>query len=736
MAQSVECTIGDRLLTIETGKLANQANSAVTVRYGDTIILVTACIGDKSREGLDFVQLTVDYEERHYSVGKIPGSFMRRESRPGEQATLTCRLTDRSIRPLFYKSVHNDIQVVATVLSVDQENGPDILAVIGASAALTLSSIPFDGPISAVRIGYINDSIVLNPTWPQMNDSLLDLVVASTKEAVIMLEAGAKEVSEEVILEAIKFGHETNQAIIKLQEEMQRACGRPKMETKTTTVNPELSTTISSDFGDKLTQAVSQTDRVERDTAIESIKQEAVEKLAGTIVEADIIEAVNNQLKKAARIRILDKRLHLDGRQAKEIRPLSSEVSLLPRTHGSGLFTRGQTQVLTTTTLGSSRQEQLIDGLGLEETKRFMHHYNFPPFSNGEVKRMGTPGRREIGHGALAEKAIAPIIPNEEEFSYTIRLVSEVLSSNGSTSMASVCSSSLSLMDAGVPIKAPVAGIAIGLVTGENDDYVILTDIEGMEDHWGDMDFKVAGTSQGITAIQLDIKLQGINYEIIAGAIKQARDAHSEILDNLRQAISSSRPELSRYAPRIYRLTIDQSKIGSVIGPGGKTIRSITDETKATINVENDGTVIIGSANEEAAQKAIAMVENLTREVEVGVIYTGKVTRLTGFGAFVEILPGKEGLVHISELADYRVAKVEDIVNVGDEITVKVTEIDNFGRVNLSRRAILANSPQVQGAGDVDPASTDRYQQRQPRPHPDAHQRNNRDTRYRPYNKK
>ena len=726
-----ECTIGDRTLKIETGKLANQADSAVTVSYGDTVVLVTACISDETREGLDFVRLTVDYEERHYSVGKIPGSFIRRESRPSEKATLTCRLVDRSIRPLFHKSIHNDIQVVATVLSTDQENGPDVLAAIGASAALTLSSIPFDGPISAVRVGYIDDNLILNPTWPQMEESQIDLIVASTEEAVLMLEAGAKEVSEEIVLEAIKFGHEANQKIIKLQQDIQQTRGKPKMEDKGAEAAAELSAIISSNFKDELVQTISYTDRDEREKATASIRQEASEQLKEKFSESDIDEAVDEQLKKAARALMLDRKVHLDGRQPREIRPISSEVGLLPRTHGSGLFTRGQTQVLTITTLGSLRQEQLIDGLGLEGTKRFMHHYNFPPFSNGEVKRLGGPGRREIGHGALAEKALAPMIPNKDDFSYTIRLVSEVLSSNGSTSMASVCSSSLALMDAGVPIRTPVVGIAMGLVTGDNDNYIILTDIEGMEDHYGDMDFKVAGTSEGITAIQLDIKLQGISHEIIANAIKQAREAHTEILNKLEPTIDSSRSEVSPYAPRIYRITIDVSKIGSVIGPGGKTIRSIVEESKASVDVENDGTVIIGSPNEEAAQKAIVMIENLTREIEIGAIYTGKVSRIMNFGAFVEILPGKEGLVHISELADYHVSKVEDIVQEGDEITVKVIEIDQLGRLNLSRKAAFEGTTPARADSNTEAAPAARYPQRRPGPRPTSFQRNNRDSRNR-----
>jgi polyribonucleotide nucleotidyltransferase len=731
MSESEQCEIGGRLLTVETGKLATQADSAVTVRYGDTIVLVTACISDEPRGNGDFVHLTVDYEERHYAVGKIPGSFIRREGRPSEQATLAARLTDRSLRPLFDKNLHNDVQIVVTVLSTDQENDPDILAVIGASAAVTLSSIPFNGPVGAVRVGYLDGSFVLNPTLPQLNASLLDLVVVSTKEAIVMVEAGAREVSEEIVLEAIKFGHQANQDIIKFQENWREAYGKPKMEMAAAEIASELLAAVSSEFGHKLTEAVSQTERAEREKAIEAVKQEVAGKLRETFPETDINAVIEDQLKKAARTSILEKRRHLDGRQPNAIRPISGEVGLLPRTHGSGLFARGLTQVLTITTLGSLRQEQLIDGLGLEETKRFMHHYNFPPFSTGEVKRVGSPGRREIGHGALAERALASVIPSEEEFSYTIRLVSEVLSSNGSTSMASVCSSTLALMDAGVPIKAPVVGIAMGLVTGDNNNYVVLTDIEGIEDAYGDMDFKVAGTSHGITALQLDIKLRGISYEILSEAVKQSREAHVELLDKLKQIISNSRPELSPYAPRMYKITIDPSKIGAVIGPGGKTIRSIIDEAKVTIDVENDGTVIIGSPSQEAAQKAIERIESLTREVEVGGVYTGKVTRLTNFGAFVEVLPGKEGLVHISELADYHVAKVEDVVKVGDEIMVKVIEIDHLGRINLSRRAVFTDLSQVRGVKVRDSVTTGRPAQKEQRRRPLTHQRGDRDSRRR-----
>lgn len=713
MAHTGQCTVGGRVLTIETGKLAQQAESAVTVRYGDTVVLATVCVSSEPREGVDFVPLTVDYEERHYAVGKIPGSFIRREGRPSEEATLTGRLTDRSLRPLFDKNFHNDIQIIVTVLSTDQENDPDVLAVVGASAAVHLSSIPFYGPVSAVRVGYIDDKLVLNPLLPQMSSSLIDIVVASTREAIVMVEAGAKEAPEDILLEAIRFGHQANQDILGLQEELRASCGKPKIEVKAPEFAPELVAAISGEFAPKIAAAINQADRLERDRALEEVMSEAVEKLKGTFAEADILALLESETRQAVRAKILQERRHIDGRQPREIRPITCEVGILPRTHGSGLFMRGLTQVLTITTLGSPRQEQLLDGLGLEETKRFMHHYNFPPFSTGEVRRLGSPSRREIGHGALAERALLPVIPGEDEFSYTIRLVSEVLSSNGSTSMASVCSSSLSLMDAGVPIKAPVTGIAMGLVTGDNGDHVVLTDIEGMEDAYGDMDFKVAGTAKGITALQLDIKLRGISEGIIAEAIAQAREAHFEILEKMRQTISASRPELSPYAPRMYRINIDPAKIGAVIGPGGKVIRSIIDETKvSSIDIESDGTVIIASPNREAALEAIARIEGLTRDVEVGAVYTGKVTRISSFGAFVEILPGKEGLVRISELADHRVGKVEDVVKVGDEVMVKVIEIDNLGRINLSRRAVFSDLAQIRGARVVDSATG-----ASPRPH-------------------
>jgi len=705
-SQSIEGEVGGRSLTIDTGKLAGQASGAVTVRYGDTVVLVTVCVSSEPREGIDFLPLTVDYEERLYAAGKIPGGFIRREGRPTEEAILASRLTDRPLRPLLPKSWRNDVQLVITVLSADQENDPDILAVIGGSTALSMSKVPFGGPVGAVHVGYINDKLILNPTLAQLEDSLLDVVVASTKEAIVMIEAGAREVSEDIVIQAVKFGHEANQDIIKLQEQLQQTCGNPKVEAPITEVNPEVIAAISPIVKEKLTQVLAQPEKSQREQALSNLQKELVESLGASFPEEDILAALETKVKAEVRAGVLERGRRVGGRGLTEVRPISCEVGLLPRTHGSALFTRGETQVLTITTLGSIRQEQQLDGLGIEETKRFIHHYNFPPFSTGEVKRIGTPGRREIGHGALAERALTPVLPKDGDFPYTIRLVSEVLSSSGSTSMASVCASSLSLMDAGIPVKGAVAGVAMGLVTDEKGDYAILTDIEGVEDAYGDMDFKVAGTTEGITALQLDTKLKGISLEILGKALSQAKEARLFILDVMQQTISSSRPEVSHYAPRMYKIMINPEKIGSVIGTGGKTIRSIIDETKATINVENDGTVIIGSSDEEAARRAIEMIESLTKEVEIGTVYTGKVTRLMDFGAFVEILPGKEGLVHISELADYRVSKVEDIVKVGDEITVKVINIDHMGRVNLSRRAVLETLSQVSGARVTDSLST------------------------------
>jgi len=687
---SFRCDVGGRSLVIEIGKLAGQANAAVTVSYGETLILVTACFNKQPREGVDFLPLTIDYEERLYAAGKIPGGFIRREGRPSEHATLACRQTDRPIRPLLPKNWRSEIQVITTVLSADQENDPDILSVIGASAALSLSELPFDGPVGAVNIGYINGELVINPLLAQFEESLLDLIVVSTREKIIMVEAGAKEVSEDIVLQAIKLAHEANQDIIKMQEQLQQAAGKPKVEMPVSELNPEVISSVAQIADERLAQALAMQDKTQREQALADLVNELIEKFGESFTGKEIMAAYEARLKYALRTGILDRGQRIGGRGITEIRPLSCEVGTLPRTHGSGLFSRGLTQVLTITTLGSTRKEQMLDGLGIEESKRFMHHYNFPGFSNGEVRRIGSTSRREIGHGALAERALAPVLPADEDFPYAIRLVSEVLSSNGSTSMASVCAGSLSLMDAGIPVKTAVAGIAMGLITGDDDRFVVLTDLEGLEDFNGDMDFKVAGTSSGITAIQMDTKLKGISLEVVEKTLAQGREARLFILDKMNETISSSRPEVSRYAPRMTKIKIDPGKIGAVIGTGGKTIRSIIEETKATIDVSDDGTVVIGSPDMEATQKAIAIIEGLTKEVEVGTVYTGKVTRILDFGAMVEILPGKEGLVHISELADYRVGKVEDVVKIGEEVTVKVIGVDNLGRVNLSRRAVFA----------------------------------------------
>jgi polyribonucleotide nucleotidyltransferase len=697
-SNSFESEVGGRKLTIDTGKLAGQADGAVTARYGDTVVLVTVCTSQEPREGVDFLPLTIDYEERLYAAGKIPGGFIRREGRPSQEATLASRQTDRPLRPLLPKAWRNDIQVIITVLSADQENDPDILAVIGGSAALAISPVPFYGPVSAVHVGYIDGEMVLNPTMAQLADSQLDLVVVSTKEAIVMIEAGANEAPEDIVLKGIEFGHQANQPIIQLQEQLRQAVGKPKLEAPVSEVNPEALAAITPMTDEKLARALNQTEKSQREEEMGQLKKELLEKLGEKFHEAEIKAALDAKIRAEIRGNLLEKQKRIDGRSLTDVRPISCEVGLLPRTHGSALFSRGQTQVLTIATLGSVGKEQMLDGLGIEEKKRFIHHYNFPPFSSGETKRIGSPGRREIGHGALAERAIEPVLPKAEDFPYTIRLVSEVLSSSGSTSMASVCASSLSLMDAGIPTSAAVAGIAMGLVTGDDGKYAVLTDIQGIEDNYGDMDFKIAGTAKGVTAMQMDTKLKGVSLEVVAETLPQARQARLFILEKMQQTISTSRPEMSKYAPRMYKISIDPDKIGAVIGTGGKTIRSIIEETKTTIDIDNEGTVIIGAVNEESARKAIDIIESLTKEVEVGTIYTGKVSRILNFGAMVEIAPGKEGLVHISELADYRVARVEDEVKIGDEVTVKVIGIDDMGRVNLSRRAVFDKSDQAAGA--------------------------------------
>ncbi|MBI2907545.1 MAG: polyribonucleotide nucleotidyltransferase [Chloroflexi bacterium] len=692
MNHSVQEEIAGRTLTIETGRLANLANGSVTVRYGDTVVLVTACAATEPREGVDFLPLTVDYEERLYAAGKIPGGYIKREGRPSQEATLAMRLTDRGLRPLFPKGFRNECQIVVTVLSTDQENDPDILSVIGASAALGISDIPFGGPIAATRMGYVDGELVVNPTFSQLGSSSLDLVAAHSRDAIVMVEAGAREIPEGVTIDALRKAEEINRKVIELQDKLIAHCGKGKMAVALQQADPDLEEPVSRFLDGRLESAVFTASKEECQANLDRLKKELVEQLGETFSAKELLALFEEKLKALVRRSILTRGIRTDGRDTRTIRPITCEVGILPRTHGSGLFTRGETQVLTIATLGSAREEQRLDTISPEESKRFMHHYNFPPFSTGEVGRLGSPRRREIGHGALAEKALLPVIPSETEFPYTIRLVSEVMSSNGSTSMASVCGSSLSLMDAGVPIKSPVAGAAMGLIMGDGA-YAVLTDIAGIEDALGDMDFKVAGTSEGITALQMDIKIKGITYDVLEKALSQAKEARLFILDKMSETIESSRPELSRYAPRMTKIKVHPDKVRIVIGPGGKTIRSITDETKTTIDIEDDGTVIIGSTSEEATRKAISMIEDLTREVEVGVTYTGKVTRLMNFGAFVEILPGKEGLVHISELADYRVPSVEEVVKVGDEIMVKVIEIDRQGRINLSRRAVFQECP-------------------------------------------
>ena len=701
MIHTASGEIAGRRLTIETGKLANQAGGSVTVRYGDSILLVTACASPHAREGIDFLPLTIDYEERLYAAGKIPGSFFRREGRPTEIATLAARLTDRPLRPLFPKGFHNEIQVIVTVLSADQENDPDILGIIGASSALCLSDVPFDGPVAATRLGYIDGELVVNPTFAQLEQSTLDLVVAGTSDAIAMVEAGANDVSEDVVIQAVKLGQEVNQVIIGLQRELIAVASKPKMSLNTEPLaDNALVEQVASVVDGRLHDTIfSGREKGERDGALDDLSREVAAQLADEHSSQAVRSAFDALLKKEVRTGIVRNGLRPDGRSAREIRPITCETSILPRTHGSGLFTRGQTQVLTIATLGSMSENQKLDTINPEESKRYLHHYNFPPYSVGEVRRVGGPGRREIGHGALAERALLPVVPSEEEFPYTIRLVSESLASNGSTSMASVCGSTLAMMDAGIPLKAPVAGVAMGLVMTEDGGYVILTDIQGVEDALGDMDFKVAGTSQGITALQMDIKVKGITYGIMEEALSQARDARMFVLERITETLAAPRSDLSPYAPRMLRLSIPVEKIGAVIGPGGKTIRSIIEETKTTINVDNDGTVTVGSISQEAAQRAVERIEMLTKEAEVGAIYTGKVVRLMNFGAFVEILPGKDGLVHISELSTERVESVEDVVKVGDEITVMVREIDSMGRINLSRRALLQDP-----GGDGQPA--------------------------------
>jgi polyribonucleotide nucleotidyltransferase len=696
-ARQYTVIIGDAPIIIETGKLARQAGGAVTVRQGDTMLLATATISKHPREGIDFFPLSVDFEERLYAAGRIPGSFFRREGRPPESAILIDRLTDRPLRPLFPKDLRNEVQVILTALSHDQVHNIDILGIVGASAALMISDVPWDGPVGAVRVGLIDGELVINPTIPQRENGRLDLRMAGTADAITMVEAGANEVSEATIVEALKFGHQAMQPLIELQHQMRAEIGKPKAEYLSFTLDEAIRQRVVERIGDRLAQAVVETTSMgkeERNQVIDKLRNEIVDSFMAQegrdpeIAPQDVRAVFNDVYKTIVRQRVLEGHIRPDGRGLTEIRPLSSEVTLSPRAHGSGLFQRGETQVLTIATLGTPREEQMLDGLYPEDSKRYLHHYNFPPYSTGETWFLRGPKRREIGHGALAETALRSMIPPEDEFPYTIRLVSEVLSSNGSTSMASVCGSTLALMDTGVPIKRPVGGIAMGLVS-DGERAAILTDIQGMEDHLGDMDFKVAGTVEGITALQMDIKIKGISYELLEQALDQAREARLKVIDSMLAVIPEPRPELSPFAPRLTTIQVDPEKIGAIIGPGGKTVRAIQDEFDVKIDIKDDGTVYIAAVEGPAAEKALERIEALTKEAEVGEIYTGKVVRTTAFGAFVEILPGKDGMVHISQLADFRAPSVEDVVQVGDEIMVMVTDVDPEGKIRLSRQAVL-----------------------------------------------
>ncbi|KPV57731.1 polynucleotide phosphorylase [Paenibacillus sp. A3] len=692
MEKQVQMDLGGRPLILETGRLAKQANGAVVARYGETVVLCTVTASAEPKD-LDFFPLTVNYEERLYSVGKIPGGFIKREGRPSEKAILSSRLTDRPIRPLFPEGFRNDVQIVAIVMSVDQECAPEIAAMIGTSAALSISDVPFNGPVGGVIVGRVDGQFVINPTLEQSEKSDIHLVVAGTKDAIMMVEAGAEEVPEEVMLEAIMFGHDEIRKIVAIQEQFVQEVGKPKMEVKLHSVDSEVNQAVREFAQARLVEAVKIPEKHARQDAIDAINNEAKEHFAAVYAEspekmADVKETLYDIVKEEVRRLITHDKVRPDGRGLDEIRPIECDINLLPRTHGSGLFTRGQTQALSVCTLGALGDVQILDGLDLEESKRFMHHYNFPPFSVGEARPLRAPGRREIGHGALGERALEPVIPSETDFPYTIRLVSEVLESNGSTSQASICASTLAMMDAGVPIKAPVAGVAMGLIK-DGEHYSILTDIQGMEDHLGDMDFKVAGTAKGVTALQMDIKIDGIDRAILTDALEQAKKGRMHILNKMLDRISQPKSDLSPYAPKIVTMQINPDKIRDVIGAGGKIINKIIEETGVKIDIEQDGRVFIASSNSEMNEKARQIIEGIVREVIVGETYLGTVKRIEKFGAFVEILPGKEGLVHISQLSTERVGKVEDVVKIGDTITVKVTEIDNQGRVNLSRKAVL-----------------------------------------------
>jgi polyribonucleotide nucleotidyltransferase len=710
--QKFESDYAGQPLIVETGHIAEQANGALFIRCRDVVVLVTATANRTPREGIDFFPLTCDYEEKLYSVGRIPGSFPRREGRPSEAGVLASRMIDRPLRPLFPKDFRNDVQIIATVVSADQEQDPTTLAVTGASLALAISDIPHAGPVGCVRVGMLDGQLMLNPTLQQIAESELDLVVAGTADSISMVEAGARQVNESVMLQAMRMAHDEIKRLVQFQLDIRDALGaKPTMNYPPVTTDPAVSAAVHDQVADRIGQAARNVDKATRERQLDDLKNEVVTSLADTFPEkrADISKAFESETKKAVRSAILHEGVRPDGRRTDEIRPIWAQVGVLPRTHGSAIFTRGQTQALSIVTLGSGQDQQKIDGLGLEEFKRFMHHYNFPPYSVGEARFQRAPGRREIGHGALAERALHNVMPDDADFPYVVRIVTEILSSNGSTSMASVCGSCLALMDAGVPLVAPVAGIAMGLITDEGDDRAaILSDIQGMEDALGDMDFKVAGTQHGITALQMDMKIKGLRWELVEQALEQARVGRIHILGKMAEALAQPRTEMSPFAPRIETIHINPDKIRDVIGPGGKMIRKIVEETGCQIDIEDDGTVSIASANAAAREQALAMIRDLTEDVEIGKIYKGRVARLMGFGAFVEIAPKKEGLVRIGQLAEHRVEKVEDVVNIGDEIMVKVIEVDDRGRINLSRKEAIRDLAKQQseaaGAGNGGPA--------------------------------
>lgn len=691
-AKTFSLELAGRVLTIETGKYCEQAGGSVIVRCGDTVVMVNATVTKTPRDGVDFLPLSIEFEERMYAVGKIPGGFIKREGRPSEKAVLACRLIDRPLRPLFPKGFYNDIQVIVTVLSVEQDVQPDILGMIGASAALSISNAPFAGPIGAVSVGFVDGDYVINPDQEQRAKSRLHLTVAGTADAVMMVEAGAEEITEKEMLDAILLAHEDIKEIVRFINEITAEVGKPKMEVNIYHAEEEFTEKVREFARGKVEWQLDTFDRKVREERSEQVKQETIEAFAEAYPDsAKDIDGILYQLtKEVVRDKIINRHIRPDGRAHDEIRPIWSEVGVLPRTHGSGVFTRGQTQVISIATLGTLGDGQTLDGIDAQTEKRYMHQYNMPPYSVGEVRRVGSPGRREVGHGALAERALLPMLPTEEEFPYAIRVVSEVVSSNGSTSQASVCASTLALMDAGVPIKKPVAGVAMGLIKDEsNGNIAILTDIQGLEDFMGDMDFKVAGTPEGITAIQMDIKIKGINEEILTRALEQARKGRLFILDKMLEAISEPRPELSPYAPRIMQFTINPDKIREVIGSGGKTINKIVADTGVKIDLEDDGRVFIASTDAEAAERAKNMIMSIVRDIEVGDVILGKVVNILPIGAQVEVKPGKKGLVHISKLADHRVEHVEDEVNLGDEILVRVIDVKPDGKIDLTRKGLI-----------------------------------------------